>query len=75
MMLKQVARRLLENDESQCEDEADVQTRSQHTGVLKSRKVNSFIVLYTFFDIKIMQNLQLTATVEPFLPTPPFKMT
>lgn len=35
MVLKQVAGRLLENDEGQGEDEADVQTRTQHTGVLK----------------------------------------
>lgn len=34
VMLEEVARRLLENDEGQHEDEADVQTRSQHTGVL-----------------------------------------
>lgn len=34
MELKQLAGRLLENDEGQGEDEADVQTGTQHTGVL-----------------------------------------
>lgn len=38
-MLKQVARRLLENDEGQGENKADVQTRSQHTGVLNRGNV------------------------------------
>lgn len=33
VMLKQLTGRLLENDEGQGEDEADVQTRTQHTGV------------------------------------------
>lgn len=39
VVLKQVAGRLLENDEGQGEDEADVQTRTQHAGVLQSRTV------------------------------------
>ncbi len=34
-----MAGRLLENDEGQGEDEADMQTRTQHTGVLKSGNV------------------------------------
>lgn len=34
MVLKQVAGRLLENDEGQGEDESDVQAWTQHTGVL-----------------------------------------
>lgn len=37
MMLKQPTGGLLKNDEGQGEDEADVQTRSQHTGVLPRR--------------------------------------
>lgn len=37
--LKQLAGRLLENDEGQREDEADVQTRSQHAGVSHSGAV------------------------------------
>lgn len=39
VVLKQVAGRLLENDEGQGEDEADVQTRTQHTGVSHSRAI------------------------------------
>lgn len=39
VLLKQVAGRLLENDEGQGEDEADVQTRTQHTGVSHSRAI------------------------------------
>lgn len=39
MVLEQLAGRLLEDDEGQSEDEADVQTRSEHTGVLNRGKV------------------------------------
>lgn len=39
MVLEQVAGRLLEDDEGQSEDEADVQPGSQHAGVLHSRTV------------------------------------
>lgn len=39
VIFKQLAGWLLENDEGQSEDEADVQTRSQHAGVLNSRNV------------------------------------
>lgn len=38
MELKQLAGRLLEDDEGQGEDEADVQTRTQHAGVLRQRE-------------------------------------
>lgn len=34
VVLKEVAGRLLENDEGKGEDESDVHARSQHTGVL-----------------------------------------
>lgn len=40
VVLKQVAGWLLENDEGQRKDEADVQTGTQHAGVLKSRNVD-----------------------------------
>ena len=40
MVLKEMAGRLLENDEGQREDEADVQPGTQHTGVLNSRTVH-----------------------------------
>lgn len=40
VVLKQVAGWLLENDEGQCKDEANVQTGTQHAGVLKGRKVD-----------------------------------
>lgn len=39
MVLKQVAGRLLENDEGQGEDESDVQAWTQHTGVLHIDKI------------------------------------
>lgn len=39
VVLKQLARRLLVDDEGQCEEEADVQTRTQHTGVSHSGAV------------------------------------
>lgn len=39
MVFKEMTGGLLENDEGQREDEADVQTWSQHTGVLKSSTV------------------------------------
>lgn len=38
VVLEQLAGRLLENDESQGEDEANVHTRTQHTGVLHRGK-------------------------------------
>lgn len=39
VVLKQVAGRLLENDEGQGEDESDVQAGTQHTGVLHRDKI------------------------------------
>lgn len=48
MELEQLAGRLLENDEGQREDEADVQTRSQHTGVLYRGTVIKHASQYSF---------------------------
>lgn len=39
VVLEQLAGWLLEDDEGQCEDEADVETRSQHAGVLNRENV------------------------------------
>lgn len=41
VMLKQLGGRLLEDDEGQGEDEADVHTRTEHAGVLHSKRVSS----------------------------------
>lgn len=40
MVLKEVAGRLLENDEGQSEDESDMQAWSQNTGVLRREKIS-----------------------------------
>ena len=37
VVLKQLTRRLLEDDEGQREDESDVEAGAQHTGVLQTR--------------------------------------